>query len=269
MRKQFYFFTCWIFFWFSSTVTAQPIRIEPNNTAELMQLLLKDSSQTYFVKHLPSDFPLIEDINIKKKLFLSSLIPLVESENTRILEQRQLAAELLRNSRILPRQDHQLWLDSLYRKYNMQTQRDRQQLLRRVDEVPMALVLAQAAMESGWGNSRFVLHGNNLFGHWTFNKNQGIKPKHAAPNTNHYVKKFPDLRSSIRQYLHNINTNHAYRELRQWRAEMRDSHQDLDPFRLADALWRYSQMGNDYAEALQQIMRSRMFQETVKLNSIN
>ncbi len=42
------------------------------------------------------------------------------------------------------------------------------QLLRRVDVIPVSLVLAQAANESVWGTSRFAVDGNNLFGQWCY-----------------------------------------------------------------------------------------------------
>ncbi|HKJ91279.1 MAG TPA: glucosaminidase domain-containing protein, partial [Oceanipulchritudo sp.] len=41
-------------------------------------------------------------------------------------------------------------------------------LRRRVDVIPPSLALAQAALESGWGTSRFAREGNNLFGIWCY-----------------------------------------------------------------------------------------------------
>ena len=37
-----------------------------------------------------------------------------------------------------------------------------------VEEVNLELLLAQAALESGWGTSRFAKEGNNLFGIRTY-----------------------------------------------------------------------------------------------------
>ena len=36
------------------------------------------------------------------------------------------------------------------------------QLLRRADVIPVPIALAQAAIESGWGTSRFAIKGNAL-----------------------------------------------------------------------------------------------------------
>lgn len=42
------------------------------------------------------------------------------------------------------------------------------ELLYRLDEIPAALAIGQAACESGWGTSRFTIEGNALFGQWTY-----------------------------------------------------------------------------------------------------
>ena len=42
--------------------------------------------------------------------------------------------------------------------------------------MPISLALSQAAIESGWGTSRYMREGNALFGQYTFDKNMGLKP---------------------------------------------------------------------------------------------
>ena len=42
------------------------------------------------------------------------------------------------------------------------------ELMLRVDVLPVSLALAQAANESAWGTSRFALQGNNIFGQWCY-----------------------------------------------------------------------------------------------------
>ena len=51
------------------------------------------------------------------------------------------------------------------------------------------MVLAQSAIESGWGSSRFAKEGNALFGEWTWNNNIGLKPK-GNLSANYAVKSF-------------------------------------------------------------------------------
>ena len=42
--------------------------------------------------------------------------------------------------------------------------------LPRLDRVPYEMIVAQAALETGWGTSRFAVEGNNLFGIRTWDK---------------------------------------------------------------------------------------------------
>ena len=58
------------------------------------------------------------------------------------------------------------------------------ELLIKVDKVPVSLALAQAAIESGWGTSRFAQEGNALFGQWTYD-GEGIKPAGSDAGDTH------------------------------------------------------------------------------------
>ncbi len=55
--------------------------------------------------------------------------------------------------------------------------KDLEDLSSRIGTLPTSIVLAQAAVESGWGQSRFFLEGNNLFGVWSYNADE---PRIAA-----------------------------------------------------------------------------------------
>src|SRR3546814_20149318 len=48
-------------------------------------------------------------------------------------------------------------------------------LLRRVDTVPVSLALAQAAVESAYGASRFAIEGNAIFGEGRYG--EGLLPE--------------------------------------------------------------------------------------------
>ena len=83
-------------------------------------------------------------------------------------------------------------------------------LLQRVDTLPVSLVLAQAANESGWGTSRFALDGDNFFGVWCYVEGCGLKPKQRDQGATHEVKRYASIYDSVTAYIHNINTNSAY-----------------------------------------------------------
>ena len=79
--------------------------------------------------------------------------------------------------------------------------------------VPVSLALAQAVIESGWGQSRFAAEGNALFGQWVWNDDMGIKARQAS-DSRASVRAFPDLQASVRAYMLNLNSFYAYEGFR-------------------------------------------------------
>ncbi len=214
------------------------------------------------LQRLPPDFTNIRNSTARKHLFLRALLPIVLAENRRLREQRQLVLLLLDNPP-LANGKLEKWLTETARKYrirgDLRTIENRVELLKRLDEIPTALTLAQAALESGWGTSRFALEGNSLFGQWTYKKTGGLTPQDRAEDATHSVKAFPNLQASVHAYLHNLNIGHAYEELRDTRARLRAAGQKPDPLPLAAHLQRYSQRGEDYVREVQRMITSRDF----------
>jgi len=184
----------------------------------------------------------------------------VLAENRYIRQQRAWLKQLLAEG--LPPEHSLAWRQfrKLAKEYavsgNLHEASIQRRLLQRVDEVPVALVLAQAANESGWGSSRFVQQGNNLFGHWTYISDQGILPLKRDKGKSHRVRVFPTLRLSLRAYLHNRNTGRASSLLRRLRSAMRDSGQALNGDYLAAGLINYSARGEEYVQEIRELIRS-------------
>ncbi|MEQ8603605.1 MAG: glucosaminidase domain-containing protein [Marivibrio sp.] len=109
----------------------------------------------------PGDFALPDDVEVaeKKRIFFAALRPVVLAENARLagLRAEVLAAreanDPSRVREIAARFGIETWPDAGW-----------EALLRRVDTIPPALALAQAASESNWGQSRFAQEGANFFG---------------------------------------------------------------------------------------------------------
>nr|MBF0222620.1 glucosaminidase domain-containing protein [Desulfobulbaceae bacterium] len=112
-------------------------------------------------------------------------------------------------------------------------------LLTKVDVIPVSLILAQSAIESAWGVSRFAVNGNNLFGIWTWGEN-GMIPQKRDSDKNHRVSVFVSILDSVRAYTLIINKVAAYELFREIRTETRD------PLKLADGLINYSSRRNLY-----------------------
>jgi len=87
-------------------------------------------------------------------------------------------------------------------------------------EQPTSIIIAQAAIESGWGTSRFFLEGFNLFGIHTYNNDdQTLK---AQNSSRVYVKKYSSISESISHYLRTLARVNAYSEFRKHRALSQD-----------------------------------------------
>lgn len=126
------------------------------------------------------------------------------------------------------------------------------ELLRRVNVVSPSLLLAQAAMESSWGRSRFAMEGNNYFGIWTWGEN-GMIPLEREDGKNHRVASYGSVLDSIRAYLLTLNRVSAYEEFRRLREET------MDPLVLADGLLFYSERREEYVEDIKgMITRHRL-----------
>lgn len=59
-------------------------------------------------------------------------------------------------------------IDQLKTYYKVKTDKE---LLMALKPIPKSIAIAQAAMESAWGTSRFFKQGNNLYGMWSIHKN--------------------------------------------------------------------------------------------------
>lgn len=192
----------------------------------------------------------------RKSLFFRILMPLIVAENQRLQAERAWLQALDAGQAIAASPQ----LASLAGEYGLDPSLPfdvlLEALLQRVDVVPPALVLAQAANESGWGTSRFSREANNLFGEWTYQEELGLLPQRRPEGASHFVRRFDTLRDSLRSYLHNLNSGRAYEPFRRIRAGMREQGQELDPLRLAEGLQRYSARGSDYVRELQLMIRS-------------
>jgi len=153
-----------------------------------------------------------------------------------------------------------IWLRKLsdyygIKNFNLANQSVWRKLLRRVDIIPPSLIIAQAAYESDWGRSRFAREGHNYFGQRCTGSGCGMIPKGRAKNAIYKVRKFPDVISSVRSYIHNLNTNSAYEKLRKIREQQREKHRQVQGAILAQGLLRYSEQREYYILAIRKIIK--------------
>lgn len=138
-------------------------------------------------------------------------------------------------------------------------------LQERLQPVPASLALAQAALESAWGTSRFAREGNNLFGQWCFTPGCGLVPLARGSDADHEVTKFDSVYDSVVAYLLNLNTHSAYAELRALRSQLIESdYADgnvATGVQLAAGLESYSAIGADYVTEIRRLIKRNQLQQ--------
>jgi Bax protein len=210
-----------------------------------------------FLAHLPRDLPEIPDVKRRKETFITLMLPHVLAVNEEILTDRsrilKLRAKLAKET---PLSDAELkWLSKIFASYEVATMNfDR--LLARVDIIPPALSIAQAAKESGWGSSRFAQKGNAIFGQWTWNpRDQGIVPKERPEGESYRVRAFDSVLAATRSYAKNLNTSAAYNNFRKSRTDLRAAQKPISGLTLVEALENYSTKRHHYVLAVKEIIK--------------
>ena len=131
------------------------------------------------------------------------------------------------------------------------------------DVIPVnfEVLLAQAALESGWGNSRFALEGKNLFGIRTYD----LREPHMLPSNNPKkwgVRVYMHECDSVQHYIDILNNGSAFEEYRVLKHE-----QDVnDPFKLLLTLDAYAS-DKDYFPKIKRIIKK--LREDYEIPQIN
>lgn len=138
------------------------------------------------------------------------------------------------------------FLQTLTQKYRTENAAE---LLNRVNVLPLSLIIAQGAIESSWGGSRFASQANNLFGMWTWGK-KGLVPARRDPDKLHKIAMYDSIVDSVRAYVLTINRVSAYDTLRRIRRET------LDSFALSEGLLRYSERKEFYVQDVKRVIEA-------------
>jgi Bax protein len=219
----------------------------------------------FFINNYPDDLYALENVSLKKRVFLHSLLPHALFVREEALRKRQRLESILSkidcpveniNFADGPEFESQCsWADflaedevgfiqNLSKVYRTGSAAG---LLERVDAVPTSIILAQGALESSWGSSRFTREGNSIFGMWTW-KNKGIIPLRRDEGKNHKVKAYDNVLDSVRAYHLTLNRLNPYEEFRQIR-QYTDN-----PLIMAEGLVPYSERGEEYVEEIKKVI---------------
>ena len=201
------------------------------------------------------------ETNNKKSVFISILLPIALRGNELVLEERNMMKKAFLSNNIYQ-------IEHFSKKYKIQNFKDinfsslnrlklkriKLELLKKIDTIPVSIILAQSIIESGWGSSRFAQEGNALFGQWTWKNNDGIKPKENL-DANFSVKNFDSLLDSVNSYILNLNTHPAYEGLRNFRSSQYKLNKNLRGIDVANFLEKYAEIGFQYVTKVKDMIK--------------
>lgn len=226
------------------------------NSADNLESVRSTSTALISEDHVPN-FNAIKDPVERKQAFVAYLLPAYQQVASDILTQRFKLERLKQqlDNGILLSHSQTMWLDELSSQYNIDLDDDLStsidKLLVRVDILPPELVLSQAATESGWGTSRLAKRNNNYFGH--FCASCGRAPYKSGTVR---AKAFSSTEMAVREYMRNLNTHPAYKQVRELRADMRANEKPMDAVVLAKGLRKYSELGDGYVKRIQGMIKT-------------
>jgi len=203
----------------------------------------------------PSWYYKVKNTSGQKQAFVEIMLPLIQAENAKIKNLRQQLISIFNDPYYLLDPQKVIFLGKTAKLYKIKNITDKEKFLKRVNTIPPSLALAQAAIESGWGKSRFVREANNIFGHWTYS-NRGLAPKskYAHIKVNYSIRIFPSLEASIAAYMKNLNRNRAYEEFRNLREQFDKEDKPFTGLDAADTMIRYSQKKEAYVKLLKDMI---------------
>ena len=234
-----------------------------NSKKLLLSLFISGAVQIASAKGLPQEFYNIKDKELAKAYFLEHLYELIEQENIAILKEREFVIDVLNNKFLELQKDAELLakLVEIKQKYNIQNIYSLEEYLKKIDVIPPSLALAQAAVESAWGKSRFVKEANNIFGHWTYDKEFGIIPKRRDQGASHFIRVFESLEDSIKAYMLNLNRNEAYKSFQEERYNHKEQNRQISGLLLSRTMLNYSGIANKYLDILSKVILGNNLEE--------
>ena len=204
-------------------------------------------------------------LDSNKKEFVKTVLPIIINENQNILMIRGFVSELkgkLETFRTLNNNEIRK-LNEIAKNYNIKHHNKHkldlvEEILSNIDVIPNSIALAQAAIESGWGKSRFAKEYNALFGEYTYDNSQGVIPLERESGETHLIKAFSSYSNSVKSYFSNINSHYAYQDFRDIRNIMRKRNNFSNINLLVNKLSTYAADKN-YIKTVRQVIKTNNF----------
>ncbi|WP_462318545.1 glucosaminidase domain-containing protein [Marinilabilia sp.] len=187
------------------------------------------------------------DVDERKERFIHLMLPSILLAQKKINTQRiEVENILAKNEEGIFSSQDSIKLNEYLDKFNADNPND---LINRMQTHPVSITLAQAAIESGWGTSRFFREANNVYGVWSFNSEEDrIRAGESRNGQNIYLRSYDSLFDSVYDYLMVLARGNAYERFREARLKSQN------PYRLIWFLSNYSEKRLNYVVYLRQMI---------------
>lgn len=237
------------------------IRNKPINPILISNIKIKNNTfENTYLSDTDFDY-----LNSNKKEFVKTVLPIIINENQKIIVTREFLNDLKKKLQTFKTINNNeiSKLNKIAKKFNIKYSNKHkldliEEILANVDIIPNSIALAQAAIESGWGKSRFAKEYNALFGEYTYDQNKGVVPLEREHGDKHLIKSFTSYNNSVSSYFKNINSHNAYKEFRDVRNIMRSKNNFSNISLLLNKLNSYAE-DNNYVSNLHLVIEKNNF----------
>jgi len=194
------------------------------------------ANEDYSAKIVPKNMSVAE----KKKRFFALLVPAVDDAYKKLYKQYLQAKYNIQHH------INQEEIKVLKKKYKVTTDRD---LLIALKPHPISITLAQAAMESAWGTSRFFTEENNIFGVHGKSAKGCVAAAVKKGNGTVWVKKYKSLEDAIEAYYYMLSTVANYKRFKKL------NYEGKSVYEIIQGLKEYSERADGYVIELASMIR--------------
>jgi len=230
------------------TAPVEGQEITPKTTEELEKLFQtpKDTLPRLYVKKLPDDFA----EKGSKELFAKVIGSLILRENEQILGEQYLF-QLIKDKadkKIQWTKNEEAYFNSLVEKYDAivlkTTQTKINDLLYKIDEIPISLAIAQSALQTNWGKK---------------NMDSPYAQKGWQDLENYSDLIYSDLIQATKAYVIEMNATPNYTD---WRMERMKNNTQMNrqaSMRMAQGLRTYQPEDVNYVDKIRKLMHKNLF----------
>lgn len=188
------------------------------------------------------------DSDRRKQKFIDLLLPSILITKYEIFKENRRTIDIwgkLKSNQNISGNDS-AFIEKLFAKYET---KNFAEINQRQQVHPNSIILAQAAIETGWGTSRFFQQGNNVYGIWSFsNEDERMESLSSRGEIKIYLKKYATILESVNDYFNTISNSWAFDQFRKRRAETQNAYE------LIWYLNKYSELRNDYVKKVGEVM---------------